>query len=379
MPIHVFLDTNILSASPRRNTAAFHVLERLGRSGELLVHLSEVTVREFVSQEDSHFEAAIAAARKALNDTKRRGLNADSSQAVADAETAVTRLESTLRGMADESLRQWVRELHARVHPPQGEHGAAVLNSYFTGSPPFQKKKSRTDIPDAFIFESLRLVLSSSAPLHAVIADTNLRKCVSGLADVTAYETLDQLVQAPDVQRLVARNANIEQNLQLVRRTLAAGHTRLDATIREQAVAALADKQVESRKIPDDTSTATILSVGDARAIVYGMDEANYYGEGLVVVPLEFEAEVLTYYSIYKGDWASLPDRRAERISISDRNDHYFDVEESFVIRAQGTLNVQFDPTVLEDSVLDQTGLTTALAQADLELEDAEATDILEP
>lgn len=48
--IHIFLDTSVLSHAPKRDNAAFGTVTRLAVTKDAIVHLSDVTLREFVSQ-----------------------------------------------------------------------------------------------------------------------------------------------------------------------------------------------------------------------------------------------------------------------------------------------------------------------------------------
>lgn len=379
MPIHVFLDTSILSANPRRDTAGYRALGRLGASGELVLHLSEITVREFISQVDAHLEKALSAMRTAASDVRRRGLGADASRLITSFDEAISALASGLRDAPRVSLEQWISSVNGQVHPPRLPHIAAMLDNYFSGGPPFKAKKARDDIPDALIYEALRDVLALSSPLHAVVADKQLRQSAAVLPGVLVHETLDDFIRHQSVQDLVVRSENLENNLQLCRDALVNGRAVLDEAVRTHLVNALADETIESPRIPDDNSTARIQSVGQAQSIVYDPTAVNYYGDGIVVLPFQAEVEVLANYDLYKGDWAGLPDSRSARISISDWSDHYYDAEETFVIEVSGVLTIQFDDALLESVTLDETTLLQGLKSAEFEVEDVACTDVIDP
>lgn len=64
-----------------------------------------------------------------------------------------------------------------------------VMKAYFAGAKPFPKPKSRTDIPDAFIYESLK-TLSKNNSISFICADNNLRNKCSEIENVQCYESL---------------------------------------------------------------------------------------------------------------------------------------------------------------------------------------------
>lgn len=64
-----------------------------------------------------------------------------------------------------------------------------VMKAYFAGAKPFPKPKSRTDIPDAFIYESLK-TLAKNNFISFICADNNLRNKCSEMENIQCYESL---------------------------------------------------------------------------------------------------------------------------------------------------------------------------------------------
>lgn len=76
-----------------------------------------------------------------------------------------------------------------------------VLNAYFDGDSPFSVPKCRKDIPDAFIYESLKK-LTNEYEIVFVCADHNLRSKCAELTNVTGYESLSDFENS-DYGRLI--------------------------------------------------------------------------------------------------------------------------------------------------------------------------------
>lgn len=372
--LHVFIDTNILTAAPRRDTAAFQTIERLAGNGCLVVHLSEITVREFTSQEEAHFEKSLDAMRAGLRDVQRRGPTAVAQIALEAVEAAIAQLNGT--GASAATFREWISRLGVIVHELQPQHGREVMDGYFAGCPPFKSKKSRADIPDAFIFQALKGVVDSEREVQVVVSDGQLRQSATALPGVTVYESLDALIVSPAIQDLV-HNANAEQNLALLGDAWQGETRRFESIVRGQLVDALVRETIESPHIPDDNSSAMVTMVDEAYDIEFTTSNAKYYGDGCVLVPFAASVEVLAAYSIFKNDFYILPNRRTKRISISDCNDHYFDAEESLTLRVSGTLSLHFDETLLESRSLDVRELAEALGVVECSIDDVVDSDVI--
>jgi hypothetical protein len=378
MVLHLFVDTSILSGSPKRDGAAFRTLERLCRKGDVVCHLSSVTVREFSTQQADHLKTTVASLRKGVRDLERHGFGHTSQGIVKALWDTVTRVEHEIAPSIDTTLAAWISSMKVLVHEPEVTHSSRVLDAYFRGSPPFAQLKNRSDFPDAFIFQALCEVHAAHAPVYAVAADRRLRDAFAGLAGIKAYESLDEFLKADPVQGLI-HSANAEQNLLLVREFLGRYATQFDAVVRQELVAALADETVRSHYIPDDDSRATIVMVDDAYGVEYKNDEVEYYGEGLLLLPFEATVEVHAAYTIFKGDYLSLEPERAKSVSISECNEHYFEAEESFTIRVAGNVAIQFEATTLEATLLDSGAVSRAFREVDANLDEVEVVELVEP
>jgi hypothetical protein len=378
MVLHLFIDTSILSGTPKRDGAAFRTLERLCKKGDIVCHLSSVTVREFSTQQTEHLKSTVATLRKGLRDLERRGIGHASHGAVKALWDAVTQVEQELAPSIDATFAAWVSQTNVIIHEPDARHLSSVFNGYFDGSPPFAKPKNRNDFPDAFIFQALRDVRSTASAVYAVAADQRLRTAFDDLPGVEAYESLDEFLKTDPVQSLI-HSANAEHNLQLVRHFLGDYASQFDSIVRRELVGALADQTVRSHYILDDDHRATIVMVDDAYDIEYKNDEVDYYGEGLLRLPFEAAVEVLASYTIFKGDFLSLEPDRAKAVSISECNDHYFEAEESLTIKVAGSLTLQFEPKTLEASVLDKGAVSTSFRGVDASLDEVEVVEVVEP
>lgn len=365
--IHIFLDTSVLSHAPKRDNAAFGTITRLAVNKDAIVHLSDVTFREFVSQEEAHFKTSIEEIRKALKALQRRIPASESVLSQVESNlTATVVLEKRLNTSAQTSLLNWLRVAGAEIYTPKSDHIDRVLTSYFQGTPPFKNKKSRDDFPDAFILAALQDLLAVHKSLHAIIADIGLRKAAEALDGVVTYASLDEFVKASTCQERILA-INVRQNIDKLRCYLRCNPSILDPHIEEHLESSINGNDVESIIIPDDNNTAIITGSGTPENITFDIDRAEYYGKGVIVVPFSAETEILADYFIFKGDYYSLDDDRIGKIHICDSewNDHYMAVQEYFNARIAGAISFTIQESLLTNETFDADSTESAILDAD--------------
>jgi len=141
-------------------------------------------------------------------------------------------------------------------------------------------------------------------------------------------------------------------------------------------VDALHGKTVKSEQIPDDNNEATIFLIGDANDIEVRTNEAEYYGNGLFVVPVEFYTECLLSYAVFKADFYILSDEKIKGISISDFNDHYFDAEEYYNLRVQASISLDFQTEAFESDNITEDDFDSLLEKVEINLDSIEEIEI---
>ena len=92
--------------------------------------------------------------------------------------------------------------LSGTIHPIDSVIGRAVMESYFTGGPPFKGIKNRNDIPDSFIWQAILDIKRSVGELTVLVADTRLNKAFEDEGGMHVYQSIDLFVASPAFQRL---------------------------------------------------------------------------------------------------------------------------------------------------------------------------------
>jgi hypothetical protein len=79
-------------------------------------------------------------------------------------------------------------------------------------------------------------------------------------------------------------------------------------------------------------------------------------------------AQVRRNYAVFKADYYSLDEDKMDRLSIDERNRHYYDVDEDYSLRVTGVLTLKIDSDLLEDE-LDDGELDDVILQSDSDID----------
>jgi len=366
--IHLFLDTSILRQDPRRRKAGFKSLERLARLEHVLIHVSDIVRREFVSQQIEQYDEHISKISSGLSGLKRKPLPNQLISELGLFNNTFDVLRSQVYTFLEEDFNSWAQLHHVEIHQIQQNHATRVIQSYFEGQPPFKSKKNRLDIPDAFIWQVALDLLEEVDSLYIVVADGAILDACNNIATITAFASIDDFIVS-DVCAPLLKEANTTENVEKVLKLLKADQRVLISMIEHVLDTGLNGEQVISSAIPDDNSEGRIWGASNFEGITAKLNEIQYYGDGVFIIPFHTKSDAEITYALFKGDYYSLDEKRINHISISDLNDHYVDAEETFPIVVSGLLSVTVTLEELAKGELEDNILQQIIAESEYDLD----------
>ncbi len=135
----------------------------------------------------------------------------------------------------------------------------------------------------------------------------------------------------------------------------------------------LLNKTVTSYDIPDDNNEATIDWVGSPNDIEI---EVEWLTIALFSVRFNLKVDCGLSYFIFKADYYSIDDDKANRISISDYSKHYYSVEENYTLKVEGIISVDGDTEILESSLLAHDELLGFLEKCDMSIDSIDEIEV---
>lgn len=371
--MHLVIDSSIYRSDPRRRSAGLRAITRLTAAASISLHVPHYVYKEFVTQQEEQLKRAVDKIRHGATSLKEL---TDDQKITSTVEAVLERaetLQTNLVACATEQFDSWIAETNAIIHLPRQDHAQRVTDAYFGGTPPFAARKSRRDIPDAFIYETIKDLLAEYHELQVVVADAKLRKACATLPNVQAYETIDEFIATPACQALLTE-ANAAANIERVRARLPQDTEIFNGALETHIIDALHGMTIHDQDIPDDNHEGRVEMVGEPRDTMFQFGDVEYYGGGTLAIPFRTRIECELGYYIFKSEYYVIPDDRAENISVSDWNDHYFEASETYNLNVEGRLITKLAVEELQSANLEDQDISALINDADKTVEIDEAT-----
>jgi len=191
--IPLMLDSTLLKQVPKLNSQLFKELIKLVNIGVYKLYFSEVVEREYLTWVKEEAQKAYNNVVKATESLDKYyeepnvfGLFLNSTASIA---------HSQITGVLKKVVSNWEdfkKSTNAIILPIESSHGELVMNSYFSGDIPFKNVKNRSDIPDAFIYHSIKDLLKINEKVLFISRDKNFVKRINN-DRVVCFENLSDL------------------------------------------------------------------------------------------------------------------------------------------------------------------------------------------
>lgn len=353
--IHVLIDTSIYRQNPKRDSLNFIAIEKLADANWLKVHIPYIVEREFQTQQREIYSKDLNNAINGLNGLARKQLSPEYSKTIQRITEELESKKELILDDAENQFTEWGKKINANRFPLCIEQANEALESYFRGKPPFKNIKSRDDIPDSFIVQSvLKICNEVETQIHLVAHDKKLREAFNENDKIKTYQKLSDLIETSLVQQEL-KDLDFLDNLDEVTKSLVAfenEHQEIHNAISSEIGEALIGKNIYDNTIYDDENAAIINGYYDAKDIKIDFDDINYYGSGHIGMSFSLKILVSAYFYIFKSDYHAMPDDDMKpRPSVTDHNDHYYEAEDEFELIIEGVVSLVIDPEniVLED------------------------------
>jgi rRNA-processing protein FCF1 len=349
--LHVIIDTSIYRNDPKRGRAAFRALTRLCEGGKIVLYIPAFVKGEFVSQQKIAVEDEIQRIITAAKSITRRSGNERLANFSEEVIKAADKLLPKARALTTEEFTRWAKRCKALSIEIRPEHAGRVMNDYFEGAAPFSSVKHREDIPDSFIWQTVLDVANKKKHVYFIANDGQLFKAAKTLTNVTAHKTLEEFVESAEFQKAIddLTTEAVARNISRAKRMIPKNEKALQEMVESDIVDALANRTVHESRIPDDIGEGLIMLVGGAEDLTFDFDNIEFYGGSEIGIPFTTTVECELNYAIFKGDYFTLSEEKLAQIAISERNEHYFDADETYPIEVIATLSVELETKILEN------------------------------
>lgn len=214
-----------------------------------------------------------------------------------------------------------------------------VLNSYFSGYPPFSSPKCRRDIPDAFIYDEIKK-LASKYEIFFICGDNNLRKYCESLENVQCYGSLNEFQNSKFGRSINQQYENIIEYQHKVDLVLQYKNEILkyaEEDIQGDLLVYLGEG-FSNDSIPSDDNEGCLVGISEIQSIEIEESDIAYVDD-VIYVPISVKTQFDIEYFLFKADYPVYEDRQ---ISFEDWdwNRHYHLVRETFDAKFKFTYSI---------------------------------------
>ncbi|MGH1588655.1 PIN domain-containing protein [Methylobacterium phyllosphaerae] len=337
--VAVAIDTSVARGAGWKS-AAFRSLLALAADGTIALYIPETVYQELRTQWRETYDDRLNQAKKAIRILRDIALlPASEGQALeaVDAELSKTCSSEDVSNTAFEELCKTCKIERLPITPEQAER---VWKSYYNGEPPFGKVKQREDIPDAYIFESLRDLSNNRSGLLILCADGRLAKACASLEKVSIFKKIEDLMVCKEVKD-AALETTIGKHWDAVKHKLLAD---VDQEVTEFVIENIENiimwETVRDERIPSDSNDAEITMFGSADDII--IIERDEFTKGFFKYIVTFKSQCLLSFFVSKWEAYNVPDW----VSVSHgdpEEEHYFEAEADREVLVTLTLALEVD------------------------------------
>lgn len=352
--IHVLIDTSVYRQNPQRDSLNFKAIEKLSDANWLKVHIPYIVEREFQTQQREIYSKDLINALSGLKGLARKKLSLKYSKKIKSLKDKLESEKEAILDNAEYQFIEWAEKINANRFPLCLEQTNEALEAYFKGTQPVKNIKSRDDIPDSFIVQSvLKISNEINQQLYFVANDNKLSGAFDTNDKITTYKRLSDFVESNLVQEEL-KDLDFLDNLEEITKALIQfenEHKEIHNAISSEIGEELIGKNIHDDSIYDDENSTIINGYNDAENIEIDFDDIFYYGNGHVGMSFSLKIIVSAYFYIFKSDYHAMVDYDMKpRPSVTDHNDHYYEAEDEFELSVEGVVSLRIDR---ENIVLD--------------------------
>jgi len=338
--IHVILDTSIYRGKPRLDSPEFKALGYLAKKGCVCIHVPYIVKHEFESylyhEHVKKIDKTIGSLSGLIGYKKANELVPDLSQAL----ETIKENKEELYEETKEEFTEWLDSVGATTYDFSGAEAQDALNAYFYGKAPLKQPKNRNDIPDSFIYQSVKSLHGKYGDsLHFVVNDGNLRGSCE--ADgVTVYESLSDFIDI-DEAKACLKNALIEVHKGAVSQQLMQYvQANADGILDRIESLLLGDEYrlIYGDSVPGESNEIYVSGVDKPHSLSI-IDGVEHYGEGLFVLYFTAIVEFTYEFAVHRSEAFDL-DRKKYYVEYLNR--HYSNVETTDEFRFSGRLELEY-------------------------------------
>ena len=320
-------------------------LARFAEKGHVEILIPSVVAGEFMTKPSAKIES-LAELHKTLKNLKQN-VPSHLHVTVAEFEQRIVGEFDKLEAAAKQRFAEWQKRTKATIVQPAADHAAKVMDKYFAGTLPFGSVKARTDIPDAFIVETI-LDRASHGQLFAVADDGRVAEALKKIPEITVFKNIKALLKSDEFDKALAEigfdpeteyeKANIDKVVMEFLRDNARFHRSMEDDVSRLMAGKTLDYRNPHYNEKDGPDELYIDSVQEVSEWTFD-GTSDYLGEGVILVNFQARVEISADDPM-GGPW----------------HDEDGDLDSSRMVTISGAVSISGDPVDLKENPMKSSG-----------------------
>jgi len=323
--IHLIIDTSILKAEPYYKREEYKSLEILVKKGILKIYLPYIVENEYIEQLKEPYLKKFNSIKNYLKDLAER--HSTNAKEVANIEKSIDIAKSNIeKNIIKDFETNFCIKLDIKKLDIELHHTKKVFSKYFKGLPPFKNKKSRNDIPDAFIFECIIDIKNKESNTVVLVHDNELfNACKKN--NITVFKSLEDFIKCNKIQNILTEHEQFSKFIDYLKSNNSIENFLKNRHIKELEYTTITDPQ-----IPSDDNSAQIIDIYTPDNIECDFKKLIHYGNKKIGVPVTFDIEIIAEFFIFISDYYSYD---YDFVFVEDWNDHYYNVGSEYLLHVK--------------------------------------------
>lgn len=342
--MRIIIDTNTLTSDPRFEKAASKAIQNACKDSHCTVHLPEVVLEEFRSQRKEQIEKKIEQSKRGIGDL---GRDPSMNELIGEIQDLERNLETVLVSALkneDKRIDDWLREIKGSVLLADGKHYSSAMKSYFDGAKPFSERRSRKDIPDAIIYETIKdFTKKFNDTSYVITSDERLAKALEDIPKIKVYSSLKDFVEGDEFKRHLTEIENEQKFLAALpqfKEYVNANLTNLTNRLMSKISTNAANEKVTASH--DEIDPEIMIEwEPEIEKLEFDIDQGQYYGGGIFSTYFTAETCVECSFPIPMSNTYNLDED--DEIHLEPLNDHYMTAHRKFALEIRGEFNLAVD------------------------------------
>jgi hypothetical protein len=332
-PLHIIIDSTHLKRDVNLNKEDMLYLKALSQNGFVKIHFPWIIYKECTTATTDNLKTELTTTITKLKGLTRKGFPENEGKVFEGISDALSAEVHKIEKLVNVVWGKYIKEAGAILHPFKAEHSKLVFDNYFSAGKPFKTLKSRNDIPDAFIYETVNEIATENE-IHFISEDGNLIENLNGEKNITVHKDFKSLYDSASFKpikeeyELIVKSESLKTELLSRKEEIIKSATKF--------ITHIEPFEVTDLNVPSDNGDATINALDDP--IIEIHEHEIKFIDNEFYVPISIVADASLDYFIYKPDYWTL--REDRKVHVEDWNKHYFWAEDLVKINLKQTLTI---------------------------------------